>query len=122
MPLKDYSKASNKYKGNGKAEASIPAGLHDDYKATFLTEAGQQEKYRERLLNALKPGGHLIIGTFTTEAPPKCSGLPVQRYNQKQLENTLGDAFELMRHNKALHITPGGVEQMYLYCHFRKIT
>jgi len=95
---------------------------HDRAVFHFLTEPEQQEKYRERLLNALKPDGHLIIGTFTTEAPPKCSGLPVQRYNQEQLENTLGDAFELMRHNKELHITPGGVEQMYLYCHFRKIT
>ena len=95
---------------------------HDRAVFHFLTEPEQQEKYRERLLNALKPGGHLIIGTFTTEAPPKCSGLPVQRYNQEQLENTLGGEFELMRHNKALHITPGGVEQMYLYCHFRKIT
>lgn len=95
---------------------------HDRAVFHFLTEPEQQEKYRERLLNALKPGGHLIIGTFTTEAPPKCSGLPVQRYNQEQLENTLGGEFELKRHNKELHITPGGVEQMYLYCHFRKIT
>lgn len=95
---------------------------HDRAVFHFLTEAGQQRKYRDRLLSALKPRGHLIIGTFTTEAPPKCSGLPVQRYNQKQLENTLGGEFELMRHNKELHITPGGVEQMYLYCHFRKIT
>jgi ubiquinone/menaquinone biosynthesis C-methylase UbiE len=95
---------------------------HDRAVFHFLTEPEQQEKYRERLLNALKPGGHLIIGTFTTEAPPKCSGLPVQRYNQEQLENTIGGEFELKRHNKELHITPGGVEQMYLYCHFRKIT
>jgi len=95
---------------------------HDRAVFHFLTEPGQQDKYRERLLSALKPGGHLIIGTFTTEAPPKCSGLPVQRYSQEQLENTLGGKFELMRHNKELHITPGGVEQMYLYCHFRKIS
>jgi ubiquinone/menaquinone biosynthesis C-methylase UbiE len=95
---------------------------HDRAVFHFLTESEQREKYRDRLLNALKPGGHLIIGTFTTEAPPKCSGLPVQRYNQEQLENTLGGEFELKRHNKELHITPGGVEQMYLYCHFRKIT
>jgi len=95
---------------------------HDRAVFHFLTGAGQQDKYRDRLLSALKPGGHLIIGTFTTEAPPKCSGLPVQRYSLKQLENILGEEFELKRHNKELHITPGGVEQMYLYCHFRKVT
>ncbi len=93
---------------------------HDRAVFHFLTGTEQQDKYRDRLLSALKPRGHLIIGTFTTEAPAKCSGLPVQRYNQEQLENMLGDAFELTRHNKELHITPGGVEQMYLYCYFRK--
>jgi len=95
---------------------------HDRAVFHFLTEPEQQRKYRDRLLSALNPGGHLIIGTFTTEAPPKCSGLPVQRYNRQQLENTLGDAFELIRHHKEMHITPGGVEQMYLYCQFRKTT
>ena len=93
---------------------------HDRAVFHFLTEPEQQRQYRDKLVNALKPGGHLIIGTFATEAPPRCSGLPVQRYNQEQLENTLGEAFELKRHKQELHITPGGVEQMYLYCHFRK--
>jgi len=93
---------------------------HDRALFHFLTVLEQQRKYRDNLLKALKPSGHLIIGTFAPEAPPKCSGLPVQRYSQEQLENTLGGEFELKRHHKELHITPGGVEQMYLYCHFRK--
>lgn len=93
---------------------------HDRAAFHFLTELDQQRKYRDKLLKALKPGGHLIIGTFAPEAPPKCSGLPVQRYSQDQLANTLGGEFELVRHQKEQHITPGGVEQMYLYCHFLK--
>ncbi len=93
---------------------------HDRAVFHFLTELEQQRKYRDNLLKALKPGGHLIIGTFAPEAPPKCSGLPVQRYSPEQLENTLGGEFELQRHHKELHITPGGVEQMYLYCYFRR--
>jgi SAM-dependent methyltransferase len=95
---------------------------HDRAAFHFLTMLEQQRKYRDNLLKALKPGGHLIIGTFAPEAPPKCSGLPVQRYSPEQLENTLGGEFELKRHHKELHITPGGVEQMYLYCHFRRTT
>ena len=93
---------------------------HDRALFHFLTVLEQQRKYRDNLLKALKPSGHLIIGTFAPEAPPTCSGLPVQRYSQEQLENTLGGGFELKRHHKELHVTPGGVEQMYLYCHFRK--
>lgn len=95
---------------------------HDRAAFHFLTMLEQQRKYRDNLLKALKPGGHLIIGTFAPEAPPKCSGLPIQRYSPEQLENTLGGEFELKRHHKELHITPGGVEQMYLYCHFRRTT
>jgi SAM-dependent methyltransferase len=93
---------------------------HDRAVLHFLTVLEQQRKYRDKLLKALKPGGHLIIGTFALEAPPKCSGLPVQRYSAERLESMLGVEFELKRHCQELHITPGGVEQMYLHCHFRK--
>ena len=93
---------------------------HDRAAFHFLTEFDQQQSYRENLLNALKPGGHLIIGTFAPEAPPKCSGLLIQRYTHEKLSIVLGGEFELQRHDKELHVTPGGVEQMYLYCHFRR--
>ena len=93
---------------------------HDRAVFHFLTEPGQQSMYRDNLLKALKPGGHLIIGTFAPEAPAMCSGLPVQRYSAEQLESTLGEAFELVHQHNELHVTPGGVEQMYLYCQFRK--
>jgi len=84
---------------------------HDRAVFHFLIEPEQQRK---------KPEGHLIIGTFAPEAPPKCSGLPVQRYSPERLESTLGDEFELQRQHNELHVTPGGVEQMYLYCQFRR--
>lgn len=93
---------------------------HDRAVFHFLTEPEQQQKYLNNLLNALKPGGHLIIGTFAPEAPPRCSGLSVQRYSLAQLESIIGAQFELQHHQKELHITPGGVEQMYLYCQFRR--
>ena len=93
---------------------------HDRAVFHFLVQLEQQRKYRENLLRALRPGGHLVIGTFALEAPPKCSGLPVQRYSPEDLQNALGGEFHLERHQKELHVTPGGVEQMYLYCHFRR--
>jgi SAM-dependent methyltransferase len=93
---------------------------HDRALFHFLTLLEQQRRYRANLLRALKPGGHLIIATFAPEAPPKCSGLPVKRYSPEELQNALGGEFELKRHHKEVHVTPGGVEQMYLYCHFCK--
>jgi ubiquinone/menaquinone biosynthesis C-methylase UbiE len=93
---------------------------HDRAAFHFLVEPEQQQKYRDNLLRALKQNGHLIIGTFAPEAPAKCSGLPVHRYEPEQLADTLGKEFELVRHHNEMHITPGGVEQLYLYCCFRR--
>ena len=93
---------------------------HDRALFHFLILPEEQSRYRHRLITALKPNGHVIIATFAPEAPPKCSGLPVQRYSPETLLSTLGEEFELIRHEKELHISPRGVEQMYLFCHFRK--
>lgn len=93
---------------------------HDRAVFHFLTTSEKQILYKANLKKALRPGGHLIIGTFSPEAPPTCSGLPVQRYSADDLQEVLGDQFELIRCEKSLHITPGGVEQMYLYGAFVK--
>lgn len=93
---------------------------HDRAVFHFLATRDQKRKYRDELHRALKPGGHLIIATFAPEAPPTCSGLPVQRYTPEDLQSALDGEFELKRRQKELHVTPAGVEQMYLYCHFRK--
>jgi SAM-dependent methyltransferase len=92
---------------------------HDRAVFHFLTEPHDRERYRENLCRALRPGGHVIIGTFAPEAPPRCSGLAVQRYDLERIQQTLGSDFELQRQKKEMHVTPGGVEQMYLYCEFR---
>ena len=104
------------------ASVELPA-LHFDLwhdRATFhfLAKPEQQRGYINNLMRALKPGGHLIIATFAPEAPPKCNGLPAQRYTVEQLEGVLGGEFEIRRSHKELHIAPGGVEQMYLFCQF----
>ncbi len=93
---------------------------HDRAVFHFLTDAEDQRRYRAALLESLRPGGRLIIGTFAPDAPPRCSGLPVQRYDKDLLARTLGPEFELERDDQQLHVTPGGVEQMYLYCQFRR--
>jgi SAM-dependent methyltransferase len=92
---------------------------HDRAVFHFLTEPDDRRRYRQNLGRALRPGGYLIVGVFAPEAPPRCSGLPVQRYDLEQLLDELGQDFTLLRQQKELHVTPGGVEQMYLYCQFQ---
>jgi SAM-dependent methyltransferase len=94
---------------------------HDRAVFHFLTEPGQRERYRSALLRALCPGGHVLLATFAPEAPPRCSGLPVERYDAEKLAETLGTEFEPGEHLKERHVTPGGVEQMYVYRRFRRV-
>ena len=93
---------------------------HDRGMFHFMTTADEQAVYRDALLHSLRPGGHAIIGTFAVSAPPKCSGLPVERYDAARLSDVLGEELELLEEVEELHVTPGGVEQMYLYCLFRR--
>lgn len=95
---------------------------HDRALFHFFTEPEQQLAYRQRLLQALRPGGYAILAVFSPEAPPVCSGLPVQRYGPQQLAAALGSELVMQRHCRELHITPGGVEQLYLYGLFRKVS
>jgi len=94
---------------------------HDRAVFHFLIEPNDRNAYRQNLLTALQPNGHVVIGTFAPEAPPRCSGLPVRRYSKEQLADELGAELVLVNHAKELHITPGGVEQMYQFCEFRRV-
>lgn len=105
-------------------EVELPAShfklWHDRAVFHFLVAPEQQTKYRDKLLQALTPGGHFIIGVFELEAPPQCSGLPVQRYSVDKLNAIFGTEFNLKYHQKEIHKTPSGVEQKYLYCLFQR--
>ena len=93
---------------------------HDRAVFHFLIDPESQQQYKNALLGSLKVGGYFIIGTFAPEAPPQCSGLPVQRYDTDLLAETFGDKFELKHDRSEIHTTPGGVKQAYVYCLFQR--
>ena len=93
---------------------------HDRAVFHFLIQTAHRQHYLNQLHRALKPGGHLVMATFAPEAPPRCSGLDVVRYSLEQLQRELGTDWRLHEHQSVPHVTPGGVEQMYLYCRFQK--
>lgn len=105
---------------NTELPANYYALWHDRAVFHFLTDERDRRKYIGKLRNSLAESGYLIIGTFSFDAPPKCSGLPVERYDVEKMKSTLGDEFKLLDSMKELHVTPGGVEQMYLYCKFKR--
>jgi SAM-dependent methyltransferase len=105
-------------------EAELPTQRyrlwHDRAVFHFLIRPAEQQKYRTALLNALQLDGFVIIGTFSPDAPPQCSGLPVQRYSVDTLSEFFGREFKLKRHLYEPHFTPWGTEQSYVYCLFQR--
>ncbi len=100
-------------------EASI-ALWHDRAVFHFLNEAEDRAAYVRTLSQAVKPGGHLIIGTFAEDGPEKCSGLPVQRYSAERLYAQFSEAFELVKTTTEAHQTPSGSIQAFIYCWCRR--
>jgi ubiquinone/menaquinone biosynthesis C-methylase UbiE len=93
---------------------------HDRAVFHFLTKAEDRKKYFDQLKNALKPGGHVTIATFSLEGPQKCSGLDTVRYDPSALHNEIGPDFELMDTLNEDHHTPFNTVQKFVYCLFRK--
>ena len=91
---------------------------HDRAVFHFLTETEERKAYINSLNQALKPNGHLIIATFSPDAPPKCSGLAVVRYSPKTLQDELGDNFNLAEALVEDHVTPSGIKQNFIFCRF----
>jgi len=58
---------------------------HDRAVFHFLTTEDERHAYVQKVLQALKPGGLVIVGTFAEDGPTQCSGLPVMRYSAKSL-------------------------------------
>ncbi len=93
---------------------------HDRAVFHFLTAAEDREKYINALKNALHPGGHAIIATFSTDGPTQCSGLDIVQYDEKKITAEFGDAFRLIETKLEAHITPAKNTQHFQYFVFEK--
>ena len=91
---------------------------HDRAVFHFLTDEHDRKAYVARLVKAVKPGGHAIIGTFAPDGPERCSGLPVVRYDAESLGKALGSAFDLVETRRHRHLTPWGTEQRFQFSLF----
>ena len=66
---------------------------HDRAVFHFLTTPEQRRNYVQKVISAVKPGGHVIISTFGPDGPTKCSGLEVMRYDAESLHHEFGRHF-----------------------------
>ncbi|RQP20107.1 MAG: class I SAM-dependent methyltransferase, partial [Parapedobacter sp.] len=68
---------------------------HDRAAFHFLTSPGQITKYSETVKKAVT--GFVIVGTFSTNGPTKCSGLDIKQYDEKTLTAALGNGFDKLK-------------------------
>jgi len=73
---------------------------HDRAVFHFLTTPAQRLAYVATVASAVKPGGHVIVGTFGPEGPIRCSGLDVVRYDADALHGEFGPRFRLLESSK----------------------
>jgi SAM-dependent methyltransferase len=94
---------------------------HDRAAFHFLIDPADRSAYVTRMKQAIKPGGHVIIGTFAIDGPEKCSGLPVNRYDAASLARELGEGFQLVDSRRHDHSTPWNSAQRFQFCIFRRV-
>lgn len=93
---------------------------HDRAAFHFLTDPADRSAYVARMKQAIKPGGHVIIGTFAADGPERCSGLPVNRYDAAGLARELGEGFAPIGSRRHDHSTPWNSAQRFQFCVFRR--
>lgn len=94
---------------------------HDRAAFHFLTEAAEREAYAARVQRAVRPGGHIIIGTFAPDGPERCSGLPVMRHDSASIGAVFGKDFSLIESRRQDHVTPASRTQHFQFSLFRSM-
>jgi SAM-dependent methyltransferase len=92
---------------------------HDRAVFHFLTSAEDRWRYLRSLAAGLRSGGHVVIATFASDGPARCSGLEVVCYEPSSLAATLGPPFALVKVEREVHVTPSGAVQPFQYSLFR---
>lgn len=93
---------------------------HDRAVLHFFNDVASQNRYFNLLRKLVKSGGYVIIAAFNLNGAPKCSGLPVFRYDAEMLQHKLGKEFQLHKAFDHTYTQPSGDPRPYVYTLFRK--
>jgi 2-polyprenyl-3-methyl-5-hydroxy-6-metoxy-1,4-benzoquinol methylase len=89
---------------------------HDRATFHFLTDNQDVKKYIEATKEYIKPKGYMILSTFSTSGPNKCSGLEVKQYSEDSIRKTFLNGFDFVKSLEEVHTTPSSVKQNFIYC------
>ena len=88
---------------------------HDRAAFHFLKDPVQINNYVVLANSSLNNNGKIVLGTFSSNGPLKCSGLEVSRYNQKSVSNVFSKCFTLLNYQHSNHPTPFDTTQEFLF-------
>ncbi|WP_421797890.1 class I SAM-dependent methyltransferase [Haliscomenobacter sp.] len=94
---------------------------HDRAAFHFLTTTADIQRYAQTAAQAVKPGGFLVIGTFSEQGPKKCSGLEITQYSEESLVHVFGSQFQKIRCHQVDHLTPTQAIQQFIFCAFQRM-
>lgn len=93
---------------------------HDRATFHFLIQENDVLQYINIVSKAIKKGGFLIVATFSTSGPKKCSGLEITQYSKEKLQSLFHESFELIQSFEEVHKTPFETEQNFVYTIFKR--
>ena len=93
---------------------------HDRAAFHFLKDSSQINNYVELANLSLNSKGKIILGTFSSNGPLKCSGLEISRYNSSSINEIFKKHFILLNHRISIHPTPFDTFQEFLFTVFEK--
>jgi SAM-dependent methyltransferase len=92
---------------------------HDRAAFHFLTTQKDIGRYVELVSKHVK---QLVIGTFSTDGPLKCSGLEITQYDENELGQLFGPhGFEVQTTKREDHMTPFGTSQNFVFASMVKL-
>jgi 2-polyprenyl-3-methyl-5-hydroxy-6-metoxy-1,4-benzoquinol methylase len=94
---------------------------HDRAAFHFLTQAQDIAHYVDAACNGIRPGGFLVMGTFSEDGPKKCSGIEIRQYSKTTLTELFQNCFEIASCIKVDHQTPFNTIQNFVFCSFRRV-
>ncbi len=95
---------------------------HDRAVFHFLVDGADRATYRQRLRDALAPGGAVLLAAFAEDGPTSCSGLAVRRYTPEGLIEEIGEGYDDIARGRFVHRTPSGGDQPLSWAVLRQRT